>query len=348
MKICFIANSASSHTDKWAKPFVDKGHEVHIISHSKREIEGTKVHYVDYSVKNFLWKVKKVHRIIKDINPDILHAQQVNTCGIYAATMKGYNLISSGWGSDVLVAPFESKLMNFIVKYVIKRSVAITSGADYMTERLVELGAERSRIYKVPLGVFEDIFNYKHEYDDTKIINFVSVRRHEPIYNMDILIKGFNEALKINQNLTLTLGAFGAQTEMLRKMVEDLKISDKVLFTGKYNAEDIGKILEKYDSLISIPKSDSTSVSLLEGMAVGVFPILSNLPANNEWVTNKENGVIIEKTNQEMLKDAILWCAENKQKMKAASDYNVRLVRENAVWSDSVKIVEELYEKYKR
>lgn len=345
MIICYLANSASSHTDKWVKPFVDKGHEVHIISHSKREIPGTILHYVDYSVKNFFFKAGEVHRIIKEINPDILHAQQVNTCGLYGATMKGYKFISSGWGSDVLVAPFESRLMNFIVRYVIKKSEAVTSGADYMTERLIELGADKSKIYKVPLGVYEDIFEHRHIFDESETVNFVSLRRHEPIYNMDILIRGFNEALKVNRNLTLTVGAFGAQTEALKKMVEDFEISDKVFFTGRYNPEDIGSIFEKYDSLISIPKSDSTSVSLLEGMAVGVFPVLSNIPANNEWVKDKVNGVIVEKTEPDNLKDAILWCASNKEKMKMASDYNINLVREKAVWSDSVKIVEELYER---
>jgi L-malate glycosyltransferase len=348
MIICYIANSESSHTDKWVKPFVEKGHEIHIISHSKREIEGTTLHYVDYSVKNFFLKAHKVHEIIRKINPNILHAQQVNTCGLYAASMGGYNLISSGWGSDVLVAPFESKLMNFIVKYVIEKSTAITSGADYMTERLIELGADSSKIYKVPLGVFENIFEYRHKYNTQPRLDFISLRRHEPIYNMDILIKGFNEALKTNKNLYLTVGAFGAQTEELMKMVEDFKICDNVKFTGKYNPQDIGSIFEKYDGFISIPKSDSTSVSVLEGMAVGVFPVLSNLPANREWIKDKENGIIIKETTPEMVRDGILWCAENKAELRAASDINVKLVKEKAVWRDSVKIVEDLYEKYKK
>lgn len=348
MIICYIANSGSSHTDKWVKPFLDMGHEVHIISHSKREIQGTILHYVNYSVKNYLVKATIVHRIIKEINPDILHAQQVNTCGLYAATMKGYNLISSGWGSDVLVAPFESRIMRFIVKYVIKKSVAITSGADYMSQRLVELGADEAKIYKVPLGVFEDIFKHKREFDNTPKVSFVSLRRHEPIYNMEILIEGFNEALKINKNISLTVGAFGAETDKLKKMVEDFGIMDYVTFTGQYKPEDIGVILEKYDALISIPKSDSTSVSLLEGMAVGVFPVLSNLPANREWIKDKENGIIIEETNVMNVRDAILWCVDNKSKMKLAAEYNIKLVKENAVWSDSVKIVEELYKKYKK
>lgn len=352
MKICYLANSESSHTDKWVKFFVAKGHEVHIISHSKREIEGTINHYIDYSVKNFLFKALAVHRTIKKINPDILHAQQVNTCGLYAATMRGYNLISSGWGSDVLVAPFESKLMRFIVKYVIKKSSAITSGADFMTQRLIELGADKDKIYKVPLGVYEEIFNHKHDYgdedEDNDRVSFVCLRRHEPIYNMDILVKGFCEAASINKDITLTLGAFGSQTEQLKEIVNNNNLNDRVIFIGRYKPEDVGEIFENYDALISIPKSDSTSVSLLEGMAVGVFPILSNIPANNEWVKDKFNGLIIEKTTIENVRDAILWCAKNKGKMKAAADYNIKQVKDNAVWNSSINIVEKLYEKYKK
>lgn len=43
---------------------------------------------------------------------------------------------------------------------------------------------------------------------------------------------------------------------------------------------------------ISIPKSDGTSISLLEAMAYGCIPITSDLPANKEWINHLENGII--------------------------------------------------------
>ena len=39
--------------------------------------------------------------------------------------------------------------------------------------------------------------------------------------------------------------------------------------------------------------SDSVSVSLLEAMAHGCIPLLSDLPANREWVGDGDNGLVI-------------------------------------------------------
>jgi L-malate glycosyltransferase len=349
MKICYIANSASSHTKKWVDYFIEKGHEMHIISHSNAEIPGARVHYINYNIKNFPFKVGEVHKLIKKIKPDVLHAHQANTCGLYAATMKGYEPIISAWGSDILVAPEKSKLMKFITKYVLKKASYITSDAFYMSDKIVELGGDRDKVYTFPMGVEREIFNYRHKYDiESNSLNIISFRRLEKIYNIDILIKGFNEALKANKNIFLTVAASGNEEEGLKGLVSQLGIDNKVKFTGRYNPNDIGKILEDKDVFISIPESDSTSVSLLESLGVGVFSILSNLPANKEWVQNKKNGIIIENTTPKEVRDAILWCVENKAHMESVSQASIDMIKERAVWEDNAKIVEDLYKKVKR
>jgi len=45
---------------------------------------------------------------------------------------------------------------------------------------------------------------------------------------------------------------------------------------------------------VSIPSSDGTAISLLEAMGYGCIPVLSDLPANNEWIINNENGIIVK------------------------------------------------------
>lgn len=78
-------------------------------------------------------------------------------------------------------------------------------------------------------------------------------------------------------------------------------------------------------------------------MGVGIFPIVSDLPANHEWIKNNENGLVIKPTIEEV-KNAIIWCSENKINMKAASDRNIDLIKRKATWEENVKIVEQLYE----
>jgi glycosyltransferase involved in cell wall biosynthesis len=44
---------------------------------------------------------------------------------------------------------------------------------------------------------------------------------------------------------------------------------------------------------VSLPLSDSVSVSVLEAMAHGAIPILADLPANRELVADGQNGLIL-------------------------------------------------------
>jgi hypothetical protein len=43
----------------------------------------------------------------------------------------------------------------------------------------------------------------------------------------------------------------------------------------------------------SVPETDSISATLLEGMASGSLPIVSDLPANREWVEDGVNGLVV-------------------------------------------------------
>ncbi|NFN94092.1 MULTISPECIES: glycosyltransferase family 4 protein [unclassified Clostridium] len=351
MKICFIADSYSPHTQKWVKHFIKLGHEVSIISCSKTKIDGAENYYIPYidkiSKKRF-WEtyknIKNVKNVLKNIKPDILHGHYAIFGGFYCFTLRrNYNTVISAWGSDVLVFPKTSLINNLLTKKILRNSKYITSDSDYMTKEIIKLRGSSKNVYTFPMGVENEIFNFRHEYfTDNDTLQIISLRLHNSNYRIDTIIKGFYEALKINKNLFLTIGATGNDSNKLRELVTKFKIEDKVNFIGWYDAKDIGSILIDKDVAISIPISDATSVSLLETMAVGVFPIVSNIPANQEWIRNNENGLIIEPT-VENVRDSILWCSENKKFMKDISQKNANFIKSKATWDVNVKIVESLY-----
>lgn len=346
MKICYIANAANSHTVKWVKHFVNLGNEVHVISYSKATIEGAHVHYINFRLKNFPFKVHTVHKLIKTLNPDILHAQQANTCGLYATTIKNFNPIVSAWGSDILVDPEKSFLMKKIIQYVLKHSYYITSDSNYMSEKITKLGGNKNKLLTFPMGIENDLISFKHKYNfSKKEIHILSYRRLEKLYNIDIIIKGFSKALKNHKNLYLDIAADGSEYNNLKNLVESLNIQGNVNFLGKFERKDLGNIIINNDIFISIPSSDSTSVSLLESMCCGIFPIVSNLPSNLEWITNKKNGIVLNSISENDVCHAINWCIENYTYLPSASKINMDIIRKKALWENNVKIIEKLYNK---
>ena len=65
---------------------------------------------------------------------------------------------------------------------------------------------------------------------------------------------------------------------------------------GRLDAEDQARYYAKATWYLSLPESDSTSVSVLEAMAHACVPILSDLPANRELIGNSERGLILYDT----------------------------------------------------
>lgn len=116
MKICYFADAQSIHTERWVKWFVKRGHEVHLISFKKAKIENVNFHYIGplKSVPYFsilcspilfllFLKFRTIRKLIKEIDPDIVHGHYLTEHGFLAAASGFKPLVVSAWGSDVLI-----------------------------------------------------------------------------------------------------------------------------------------------------------------------------------------------------------------------------------------------------
>jgi glycosyltransferase involved in cell wall biosynthesis len=53
---------------------------------------------------------------------------------------------------------------------------------------------------------------------------------------------------------------------------------------GRVSHQELAALLLRASVQVSIPRSDATSATLLEGLAAGALPVVNDLPANREWV----------------------------------------------------------------
>jgi glycosyltransferase involved in cell wall biosynthesis len=80
------------------------------------------------------------------------------------------------------------------------------------------------------------------------------------------------------------------------------------------------------DAYIAVPGSDSTSLSLLEAFAARLPVIVSELPANEEWVVSGENGYLVRAGDVLQLTQAMLRVAENPEQSRQWGATNRLLV----------------------
>jgi len=282
---------------------------VEVISNGTDHFDNdTKIHLVDFSLVKF-WNMilttNKIRRIFRSFNPDVIHIHQANSVAFYAVLANRklkYPSVLTAWGSDVLQNPENSFLLKWMVRFVLKRIEVCTSDAEYMAKEMRKLVPEKELdIVICNFGVKETKIPIKKE----KII--YSNRNHNPLYRIDIILRGFQRFVtsEDGNDWRMIIAGRGSQTESLKDLSYQLGINDKVEFIGFVDQETNNLNYARSTFYVSLPESDATAVSLLESMYYGCIPILSDLPANKEWVQNDINGIIVSDLSSAYYQDAL-------------------------------------------
>ena len=299
-KYLLLADGSSPHILKWAKELV-KYFDVYIISLNGVSQELLKV--IDssniYVLNNktistggnykLIFKLPQIKKIIKSISPDYLSAHYLSSYGflgaLSASVVPSMKLIQSTWGSDVLVEPFINSLRKIIAKYALSKANFITSDSWYVGDVITDLVGKKE-IIVFPFG-FDKI--EKNSISKEKII--FSNRALKDFYKIDKILQWF---ARQDDDYKLVIANDGVERDKLELLTKKLGIESRVQFVGYLSTEEQEEYYKKAIYYISIPSFDATSVSLLEAMMYGAIPIVSNIPANREWILDGVNGVFFE------------------------------------------------------
>jgi glycosyltransferase involved in cell wall biosynthesis len=98
-----------------------------------------------------------------------------------------------------------------------------------------------------------------------------------------------------------------------------------------------------------VPESDGTSVSLLEAMSAGCLPVLSDLPANREWVREGDNGLLVGDLSRlaASLQRAAAWW-EGGEWARTGEPANARLIAEHAMLRANIQQFLALHERVRQ
>jgi len=343
MKICYLANARSIHTQRWAKHFLSQGHEVTVISYQSGEIEGVRTiclsSAASVSQLNILLLLSRVRRIVREIRPDILHAHYATSYGLAGALTGRSPLIVTAWGSDVLITPEESWVYRQMVRFVLSRADLITSMAQHMTHHLIERNyAAAEKIITLPFGVDTEVFNLNHRTrlhgDELGVV--VSTRRLDPGYDVDIYVQAIPKVLDAYRNARFIIAGDGSLRTQLDKLAASLGVRENIEFRGQISHQDMPKLLGEADVFVTTSPSDGNNISLNEAMACGVFPVATDIPANRAWIEHRKNGLLFSCRDSQQLSDAIIEALRRPEWRQGVTAQNWEIVRTQASWSHSM------------
>ncbi len=359
MKICYIADAASIHTQKWVGYFAEAGHEVHLISITSAECNYPgKVNL--YAVKvlpgtrglNHLLCLTQIKRILRRIDPEILHSHYVADYGFWGAMCGIHPFVVTAWGSDILVRAKASKLSKWMVKYALRKADLITCDADHLARKIGQLGVNREKIKLIYFGVDTEKFNpskrdlrLRRELQlgpDSPIV--ISLRSLNPIYDVESLIKAMPHVLSSIPDATFVIVGEGEQRSYLESLAMSLGVRRNIHFTGRIANENLAEYVASSDVYVSTSLSDGgLAASTAEAMACELPVIITDFGNNRDWVKNGEGGFIVPTKDPIVLAEKIVFLLKHEDVRRKFGKINRRVIEEKNNYRKEMKLMEETY-----
>jgi glycosyltransferase involved in cell wall biosynthesis len=287
----------------------------------------------------------KSYQVIKKDGCKLIHAHWVIPTG-FIAILVGRILripvIVSAHGSDILVFSRKSSLLKKVAKFVLRKANLLTSNAYPLTKEMVKLDAPQEKIAHIVLGIDPEEFSGTG-FPVRERNTVISVRNLTPLYNVRLLIKAIPFVVKEIPQVKFIIAGDGSKRRDLEKLHKELKIEKYVDFVGSLSHSELLRSLASSNIYVSTSLSDGTSLSLLEAMYYGTFPVVTKIPANWEWIKDGENGFLVPANDEEMLGRKIVEALRNSDLRESARKINRRIVEEKALWPDNIRKLENLY-----
>lgn len=309
MKKLLLIGSNSIHTFNFFNLIKDYFAEIVLVTNQPHSFEDEKLKasYAVYSSLknplNYCKAIKSYQEILVREKPDIIHIQQISTYSMMllkALKKAGMRIpvVLTTWGSDILVVPDKNIILKKMVQYVLNNADYFTTDATFVAERMQSLANKPLHTIIANFGI--NVADIPIQKENVVYSN----RLHKPLYQIDKIIIAFSKFAKQNPDWKLVIGATGSETENLKQLCQTLDLESRVDFVGWLDAKANSENYAKAKIWVSIPESDGTSISLLEAMSFGCIPIVSDLPANREWIENGKNGVIVSDSDQDFITEA--------------------------------------------
>ena len=366
MKICYIADGTSIHTQRWVNYFARRGHECHLISYLlPADYDGfdkrVQIHplvvllpaawRVSRYLSGSLWPLQ-VRTVLNKIKPDILHSHYVGTYGYLGVVSRFHPLILSAWGSDVLIAPKQSRIHRFLTAYSLRKADVITCGGENTKEEMIELGTNAEKIRLIYHGVDTQKFNPKKR--DQKLrdelglfgsATIISIRMLKPLYNVESLVKAMPLIIGQVSEARLIIAGEGEQKDYLENLAGILEISRAVRFVGQIAHDELPKYLASADVYVSTSLSDGgIAVSTLEAMASGLPVVVTDCADIRKWITDGESGFVVPLKAPEAIAVKVIYLLESEDTRVKFGRLARDVVENRADYEHEMLEVERLYQ----
>ena len=326
MRIATLANAAVGHSRRWVEDLRARGHEVVVWSLERGPAELGARALPSSWLPGFLrypMAAPALRSALAHFAPDLVDAHFVPNYGLLGALSGIRPLAVSAWGSDLLVAGARDALQRARARFVLERADLVLTDAANLARAARALGASPARVHEVPWGVDLERFRSAGARESGLLL---STRMHEAVYDLDTLIAGVAPVMARRPGLRLVIAGDGSRRGDHERLAARSLPAGRWEFIGMQTPAALAGWLARADVYLSAARSDSTSISLLEAMAAGALPVVSDIEGNREWVAEGDGARLFAPGEPAALEGALERALDAADHGEAARSLNRRVV----------------------
>jgi len=354
MRIVYLADAPYVHTQRVVGHAVARGHDAHVISFRPAAIEGGEVHYVDGFERagkaRYLLHARRVAALVRDLQPDVLHALHLTSYGFLASLTGWQPSIVSVWGTDVLEAPALTPAHGWITRRALAGAGAITATGVRLAEATLPHTPRGKRVAVIPYGV--DLTRFRpvaRQARDQVVIGAVARLSSEK--GLQFLLRAVAEiqaradaAYAPRPKLSVVLAGDGPEREKLEWLTAELRLDGVVRFLGAVPHEDVPSVLQSCD-IFAMPSTwEGFGVAALEASAMRLPVVASDIHGIPDVAVHGVTALLVPPANVTALADALTALIESPDLRRRLGDAGRAHVERHYRWEDNMGLLDHLYD----
>ncbi len=375
MRVLYFSNGYSPHDYRFLAALSETEHQVFYVrlEGNRRQVEDrpvpSRIEQVQWAGGKgpFRWRdvprlASNLRRVLREIKPDLAHAGPIQTCAFLVAITGFRPLLTMSWGFDLMQDAERNAWWRWVTRYTLRRSAFFVSDAAVTRDKAVAYGMDPNCTTVFPWGV--DLAHFRPvealgappgrlsapargsvpQVAENAPFTLFCNRSWEPRYGVDVLARAFVHVAQQRPEVGLLLLGGGSQANAIRQVLLSGHVLDRVQFPGHVSQSDLPRWYHMADLYISSSHVDGSSVSLMEALACGLPVLVSDIPANCEWVTDGENGWLFPDGDEDALASKILAVMDQPDTTSIRRAAR-KTAEERADWSKNFAVLLDTYDR---
>lgn len=266
------------------------------------------------SLKNDFIAIKQALKIIKEEKPNLIHSHSTKG-GVIAriiGLMTGVKVLHTPQAFSYLCTQNRLKRAIYLgVEKILSKgnSVLLASSQSELNRAIDEVGysSAKTALFNNAIEPIKNLptLSISKTWPDNYLC---TVGR--PCYqkNIEEQIRILYEINKTQRThlVLMGVGYYADQLELVRNLIIELKLQDKVTILNWTSREDVLQIVKKSKIYLSTARYEGLPYAIIESLALGVPCVVSNCDGNRDLIQNNYNGYCIVNNSREEFVQKVL------------------------------------------